>query len=133
MPSNFFYFIFYFHNSENKTVAAISAATVQEVLCLWEAARIPTVAAKSAVCKVENLFKEWEALLNSKGREKSGTKEEQFEETLCDLFDIAHADAMTLMSISDDREFLAAQREKGRRGIMQGVYKVLDAEFSAGR
>ena len=122
MRSNFFYFIFYFHNSENKTVAA----TVQEVLCLWEAARIPTMAAKSAVRKVENLFKEWEALLNSKGREKSRTKEEQFEETLCDLFDIAHADAMTLMTISDDREFLAAQREKGRRGIMQGVYKVLE-------
>ena len=77
---------------------------------------------KSAARKVENLFKEWKALLKSKGREKNRTKEEQFEETLCDLFDIAHADAMTLMTISHDREFLAAQR----RGIMQGVDKVLE-------
>ena len=76
MRSNFFFYFFYFHNSENKTVAAISAVTVQEVLCLWEAERIPTMAAKSAVRKAENLFKEWEALLNSKGREKSRTKEE---------------------------------------------------------
>ena len=62
-------------------------------------------------------IKEWEVLLQSKGREKNRTEEEQFKETLCDLFDMAHADAMTLMTISHDREFLEAQR----RGIMQGV------------
>ena len=89
--------------------------------------------AKSAVRKVENIFKEWKAFLKSKGRENNRTNE-QFEETLCDLFDIAHADAMTLMTISDVREFLAAQREKGRRGIMQGVTTgCWNTEFSAGR
>ena len=118
--------LFYFHNSEKKTIVASASATVQEVLSFWETARIPTMTAKSAVRKVENLLKEWKTLLKSKGREKNRTKEGQFEESLGDLFDIAHVDAMTLLTISDDREFLAAQREKGRRGIMQGVDKVLE-------
>ena len=118
--------LFYFHNSEKKTVVASATATVQEVLSFWETARIPTMTSKSAIRKVENLFKEWKVLLKSKGREKNRTNEKQFEETLGDPFDIAHVDAMTLLTISDDREFLAAQREKGRRGIMQGVDKVLE-------
>ncbi|KAG0712410.1 putative NADH dehydrogenase [ubiquinone] 1 alpha subcomplex subunit 5 [Chionoecetes opilio] len=117
---------FYFHNVEKKTVATSAAATVQEVLRFWETARIPTMTAKSAVRKVEVLFKDWKALVKSKGRATNKTKEEEFQEALCDLFDVAHADAMTLMTIPADREFLAAQREKGRQGIMQGADRVLE-------
>lgn len=82
--------------------------------------------AKSAVRKVEVLFKDWKALVKSKGRATNKMKEEEFQEALCDLFDVAHADAMTLMTIPADREFLAAQREKGRPGIMQGADRVLE-------
>ena len=38
-----------------------------------------------------------------------------------DLFDIAHQDALTLITIPEDREFLIAQREKRRRGCMSGT------------
>ncbi|KAG0727856.1 hypothetical protein GWK47_033749 [Chionoecetes opilio] len=81
---------------------------------------------KSAVRKVEVLFKDWKALVKSKGRATNKTKEEEFHEALCDLFDVAHADAMTLKTIPADCEFLAAQREKGHRGIMQGADRVLE-------
>ncbi|KAG7155345.1 hypothetical protein Hamer_G029880, partial [Homarus americanus] len=40
-----------------------------------------------------------------------------------DLFDVAHPKAMQLLTIKEDRAFLAAQREKGRRGVMAGVDK----------
>ncbi|ESN94171.1 hypothetical protein HELRODRAFT_163957 [Helobdella robusta] len=41
------------------------------------------------------------------------------------LFDIAHANAIELIQIQEDREFLLAQREPGRRGYMSGVDKNL--------
>ena len=40
--------------------------------------------------------------------------EDMFKDILSDLFDIAHADALELIKIAEDREFLLAQREKGR-------------------
>ena len=39
------------------------------------------------------------------------------------LFDIAHADALTIIRIQEDRDFLLAQREPGRRGYMGSVDK----------
>lgn len=53
------------------------------------------------------------------------TNQAKFQESLDDLFDIAHQDAMSIIRIEEDRLFLLAQREKGRRGRMGGVDKVL--------
>src|SRR6218665_1751668 len=44
-----------------------------------------------------------------------------FQDRLDDLFDIAHRDAVSLIKIEEDRLFLEAQREKGRRGTIAGV------------
>ena len=35
-----------------------------------------------------------------------------FQDKLGDLFDIAHANALEMIKIDDDKEFLIAQREK---------------------
>ena len=48
-------------------------------------------------------------------------KRDSFKDSLQDLFDIAHKDAMTIIKIEEDRQFLKAQREKGRRGSMAGI------------
>ena len=48
-------------------------------------------------------------------------KEDQFKASFDNLFDVAHKDALSLMAISEDREFLLAQREKERRGTMAGI------------
>ena len=37
------------------------------------------------------------------------------------MFDISHADALTLMTIEEDKEFLLLQRKEGRPGTMMGV------------
>ena len=48
-------------------------------------------------------------------------KEDQFKASFDDLFDVAHKGALILMPIPEDREFLLAQREKGRRETMAGI------------
>jgi len=50
-------------------------------------------------------------------------KNAQFISKLDDLFDIAHADALNLISIEEDRAFLVAQRQKVRLGSLLGIYK----------
>jgi len=68
----------------------------------------------------------------SKETQKSGTslhrqQEAEFVENLENLFDIAHADALSMIKIPEDRAFLLAQREKGRRDVMGPVDQVLAA------
>jgi hypothetical protein len=61
---------------------------------------------------------EWKGL--QKHRHRTATahkiKEDKFIERLDDLFDIAHADALTMISILRDRDFLLSQMQKGRPG-----------------
>ena len=38
-----------------------------------------------------------------------------------DLFDVAHANALSMMTIEEDKQFLMAQREKGRQECMGGI------------
>ena len=44
-----------------------------------------------------------------------------FQVNMKNLFNIAHQDAMQLMPIKEDREFLKARRKTGREGKMSGV------------
>ena len=53
------------------------------------------------------------------------SKQEAFREALDDLFDIAHEKALQKIEIEEDRDFLLAQREKERRGIMTSEDTVL--------
>lgn len=48
-------------------------------------------------------------------------KEKQFTDQLEDLFDIAHANAMQMISLEEDKSFLTLQRQKGRPGYLSGV------------
>ena len=47
----------------------------------------------------------------------------QFKASLNDLFDIAHRDALSLIKIPEDKEFLIAQQETGRKGKMGALDK----------
>ena len=67
---------------------------------------------------VRKLHDRWICLKKSinKKTERNLSKQAEFLEELKDLFDIAHQDAMSLMKIQEDKAFLSAQREKGRKG-----------------
>ena len=97
--------------------------TVLEVFVFWEKGRIPCQLLKHCIPKVEKLYNEWRDLQKSASR-KSKTQEEkvlQFTSKFDDLFDIATKDALSRMTIEEDREFLTMQRKKGRPGSIGGV------------
>ncbi|MEL6606429.1 MAG: hypothetical protein AAFP20_24820, partial [Cyanobacteria bacterium J06614_10] len=125
----------YIHVQEKKTVREASTAVIREVVQFWERARIPTKPQQHAIKKMESLFEEYKCLKKHKNRKTDTQRknEDKFREKFDDLFDIAHAEAMTRITIEEDRQFLIAQREKGRRGTMAGLDLVLAAKEERAR
>ena len=97
---------------------------------VWNIARIPTCRKDHAIAKLELLYKEWSTLKKHKTRQSEShtSNETQFCGKMNDLLDIAHANAVTMIKIQEDLEFLAAQREPGRRGYMGSIDTALVAK-----
>ncbi|KAK2720673.1 hypothetical protein QYM36_004529 [Artemia franciscana] len=120
-------FFLHLHLELNETIRHSSAAAVTKLAKFWQKARIPMRDHQNCQTKLEQAFEEWRLLKKNKARKSSTqqAREAAFVSRLEDLFDIAHADALNTMSIQEDKDFLLAQREKGRRGSMVGVDETL--------
>ena len=107
-----------------------SACVIDEVFAVWNLARIPTCRKDHAIIKLEKLYNEWSSLKKPKTckSESHKSNEAKFCNKMNDLFDIAHANAAELIKIPEDLEFLAAQREPGRRGYMGAIDTALAAK-----
>ena len=70
--------------------------------------------------KIKQQHHKWKGLqkVSSRRTETQQHKEDEFTSVLDDLFDVTHADALHLIKIQEDRDFLLAQKEKGRRGSL---------------
>ncbi|KAG0728270.1 hypothetical protein GWK47_032826 [Chionoecetes opilio] len=93
---------------------------VEEV---WAWARIPMQRIDKVATKIQKLHKEY-ALIRKNKKHTTSTQSERakkFGEKVNDLFDVAHANAMAIMTEAEEKDFLLAQREPGRRGRMGGV------------
>lgn len=117
---------FYYKQEQKQTIRQSCNITSDAILEVWSKARIPTKHKPDVVNKIEYLFREWEKLKKNKENkakrsESLERKENEWKSGLDDLFDIAHANSLEMIKINDDREFLLAQREKGRRGKMGKV------------
>lgn len=114
---------FYYVRCEKKTIKESSVLALEEILPFWERARIPTLHKRTCVEKLNKLYDEWRKVQKvSKSKFASHRKmEEDFKEHLKNLFDIAHVDALEIISIQEDRDFLIKQREQGRVGIMTSI------------
>lgn len=97
-----------------------AAKVIDEVLVFWARARIPVQAAHRARDKLIRLYDEWVSLKKSKTKPgpTQVANEEAFVASLRRLFDIAHQDALTLLTEEEDRSFLLAQREDEPRGSL---------------
>ena len=115
----------YLHNLKMSATTKHEAATqtIDELELFWNRARIPMRPRHHAVEQLEGLMSKWEKWKKNKGRrtETQAAKEEAVTEIFCDLFDIAHQNALSLIKVEEDKEFLLPQREKGRKGAMIGV------------
>ena len=111
------------HNEKKKTVREASAIAIEKTVEFWQKAKIPTRAVHHCQAKLESEFESWRLLKKNANRttETQKSKELAFSGKLENLFDIAHAEALQMITISEDRDFLLAQREEGRRGSMGGL------------
>lgn len=115
--------LFHHHDREQLSLKDSIAHTTEQLLLVWDKAKIPTKAPTHVVEHVRKLHTEWQVLKKLIKRTSASnlSNQQTFVESLDDLFDMAHRDAMTIIKIQEDRNFLAAQREKGRKGTMGGV------------
>ena len=118
----------YHHKIDKKPVRESARCVVDEILPFWEKARIPTQFPVNIVDNLVSLYqKTYQSLLKNKSRSDKKTLEarQDFQQKLNCLFDIAHEDAENKIQIKEDYDFLLAQREVGRRGVMAGPDLVL--------
>jgi len=129
LPSNrqVFGLFLHLHLTEHLTIRSAATEVIQKVFSFWYRARIPLRQLQHCISKLEKLFSEWTVLKKHKNRETPlhKQKETAFLDSLEDLFDVAHADALQLIKIPEDRDFLLAQREKGRHGVMGSADQAL--------
>ncbi len=89
----------------------------------WNQARIPIHHKQDCIKKVIGLFEKWKGIKKNAGRQTKTQKKKEadFKSMFENLFDIAHANALEMISNEEDRQFLIAQREPGRRGVMGSI------------
>lgn len=126
LPSNGQVLSVFFYNMRtvNLTTRESAALAVRECCIFWEKARIPIRAIHHCITKLINLYEEWRNL--QKNAQKVGEsyrlKENDLKKKKIDLlFDIAHSDALKLIKIEVDKQFLINQRLPGRPGCLGGI------------
>lgn len=119
------------HVEEKETIRESATKTIRDLIPFWVGkARIPVRPEHHAIKQLEILFQTWKDLKRLRNRRTPAQikKEETFVDNLDDLFDISHANALSMIVLQEDKEFLLAQREKGRRGTIGSVDKTLSAK-----
>lgn len=114
----------YYHIRINKLQINKSARLViDEVLQFWNRARLPTLSEDNCFNKLKKLYNDLRNVQkNSKSKyETCQQKVNDFKADLEMLFDVAHLDALQLITNEEDRQFLLKQREPGRVGSLMGV------------
>ena len=117
---------FYYPVNLKQTIRKASTAAVEDATPFWERARIPIRAKKHLITKVEKLHEKWKTVKKTRNwqGEKQRYDEASFLKYLDNLFGMAAQDALQVMKIEEDKQFLLAQQE-GCRGSMGGVDKML--------
>lgn len=107
----------------NLSVRDSARLVIDETLIFWQKARIPTKEVRNCIPKLENLYNTWRNLQKNSCRRTDSQidKENKFVQCFDELFDIAHEDALDLMTNDIDKKFLISQRQKGRPGSLIGV------------
>lgn len=98
------------------------ASAVEECEQFWRNARIPTQFSADCRKKLRKLYIKYRTLEKNKSKlgQVHRQREENFQNDLNNLFDIAHKNAVSIIKNPEDFEFLLNQRKPGRVGCMLG-------------
>ncbi|GBM78676.1 hypothetical protein AVEN_178196-2-1, partial [Araneus ventricosus] len=107
-------------------VCNASHRTIDELIVVWSKAAIPIRLVKHAIDKLEKIHSEWLLLKKNKSRptEAQREREHKFVRKVHELFDIAHANDMTMIKLEEERKFLIDQHSE-RNMIMKTLDKKL--------
>ena len=113
------YFL-YLHREKNFAIRKAANLAIKKIFVFWQRASIPVKQKQNAITKLEKYFQKWQSLQKHKLRDSDNQRQqvEAFKECLDNLFDVAHAQALHMITNEEDKKFLLAQREKGRRCCM---------------
>ena len=94
-------YFFYRVHELSETIHETKVEVAKSVIGFWQKARIPTKKDCHVNKQILDLYKEWRSLQKSASRrsELQISRERAFVETLPDLFDIAHENALTDIKI----------------------------------
>lgn len=125
LPSNRQVLSVFFYNTRVAKLSADESAKLvaEEVSIFYSKARIPTAVPNNNKLKVLRLVNEYKDLKKNENKtfQSHLNKEAEFIDKLDDLFDMSHNDAMNMIKDSVTRDFLIAQRAKGRVGCLLGI------------
>ena len=113
-------FFLHLHINNGNTIRDSSTTVANCISDFWKKAKIPIHRKDTTIAKVEKLYKYYHSVKKGKNRRSAPQKQKESKliAELANLFDVATVDALTMMTNEEDKEFLLAQREPGRRGTM---------------
>ena len=137
LPSNkqVLQYFLHLHQIQKKPVCTAAGEVVKKLSTFCAKANVPVQHKPDCINQVQKLFKRWVDLKKNSSRNTSTqkAKESEFSDKFEDLFDIAHANALSMIANKEDKNFLIAQREKGRCGTMSSLDKMLAAKQKQNR
>lgn len=113
----------YHHVDLKEVVATASGSTTSKILDVWQKANVPASDSSYVKKKILKLFSDFKGIKKLKDRmtETEVTKRGIFKDSLEEVFDVAHANALTSNIPEEDKEFLRSQREDRMSSSMAGV------------
>ncbi|GBM82832.1 hypothetical protein AVEN_180919-1 [Araneus ventricosus] len=120
---------FHHHLNDVKSVRNASHQTIDELIVVWPKAAIPSRLFTHAIDKLVKIHSEWLLLKKNKSsppeaQREHERKKESIVRKVHELFNIAHANYMTMIKLEEDRKFLMDQHCE-RNMIMSTLDKKL--------
>jgi len=103
---------YFYHKNENLTQSNAIENVVDQIILIWNKARVPCAEKRNIIRKLELLLQKYRNICRNKTRKgvSQKAKEEEFKCQIRSLFDVAHHNAMELIKIEEDKTFLTDQR-----------------------
>lgn len=99
--------VFYHLHNEEKTICEAATGAVGTAFPFWDKTRIPVSLKKQLTKKLEVLFSSQRSLRKGKQRSlQSSARGRDFKDDLDDLLDMGHQEALHLITIKEDKQFL---------------------------